>query len=190
MCATRSIMLLLASASIGFGYISPLSASVQWARGRGHALASVPETHQDGDKTLFALDVDLGESGVAKMKFKPKVQGSTAVVVKYPIPFGLDAEPVPGEDYLCVKVTKDGAGGEKIGDILRFTTSWSMGQIEGSGLLSTVGNFGGAPSWRLSMFDVAKASSFNEVVEALTSNEPRRGTQSVTLVFERPPDVE
>ena len=94
------------------------------------------------DSAMFALDVDLGESGVAKMKFKPKFKGSSAVVVKYPIPFGLDAQPVPGKDFMCVEVTKDGKGGEKVGDILRFTTSWSMGQIEGSGLLSTVGEHG------------------------------------------------
>ena len=58
--------------------------------------------------------------------------------------------------------------------------------IEGSGLLSTVGNFGGAPSWKLGLFDVAKATRWEDVVEALVSNEPRRGTDSVTLIFERP----
>ena len=35
-------------------------------------------------------------------------------------PFGLSAEP----KGRVVAVTADGAGGEKVGDILRFTTQW------------------------------------------------------------------
>ena len=45
------------------------------------------------------------------------------------------------------------------GDVLRFCTFWSMGQLEGAGLASTIGNFGGAPSWKLGMFDCAKVPS-------------------------------
>ena len=49
-------------------------------------------THSE--RALFQLDVPLGDEGTAKMKFKPTLgEGSTAVVVRYPIPFGLDAEP-------------------------------------------------------------------------------------------------
>ena len=47
---------------------------------------------------------------------------SEAVVVKYPIPFGLNVENKNGQ-AVC---TKDGEGGERVGDVLRYTTNWSM----------------------------------------------------------------
>ena len=135
------------------------------------------------ERTPFELEVPLGSDSRAQLKFKPLLDNSEVLVVKYPIPFGLSVEPKDGNAV----VTADGQdGGEKVGDVLRFTTHWFMGQIEGSGLLSTVGNFGGAPSWKLGLFDVAKATRWEDVVEALVSNEPRRGTDSVTLIFERP----
>ena len=137
------------------------------------------------ERKPFELEVPLGSDSLAQLKFKPLLDSSEVVVVKCKIPFGLSAEPKEGKAV----VTADGDGGEKIGDILRFCTHWYMGQMEGSGLLSTVGNFGGAPSWRLGLFDVAKASTWQEVIEALTSNEPRRGTDTVTLIFERPLDA-
>eukprot|EP00965_Chrysotila_dentata_P206877 6183794-Pleurochrysis_carterae.AAC.3 len=46
-------------------------------------------------------------------------------------------------------------------------------------------SFGGAIGWQLSLFDVNKAKTWDEVVNALVSNTPER-TDSVTLVFERP----
>ena len=45
--------------------------------------------------------------------------------------------------------------------------------------------FAGGVSWRCSMFDVVKAKSWGQVVEALTSNLPIR-TDEVVLLFERP----
>ena len=45
---------------------------------------------------------------------------SKAVIVKYKLPFGLDVENRDGRAV----VTKDGAGGEKAGDVLRLTTHW------------------------------------------------------------------
>ena len=82
-------------------------------------------------------------------------------------------------------MTQDGAGGERVGDVLRFTTRWSLGLPQGGGLVSTAASFGGAIGWQLSLFDVAKARNFDEVVEALTSNTEDR-TNQVTLIFERP----
>ena len=56
------------------------------------------------------------------MKFKPLLATeSELVVVRYDLPFGLAAEP----KGRVVVVTKDGPGGEKVGDILRFTTKWN-----------------------------------------------------------------
>jgi hypothetical protein len=46
-------------------------------------------------------------------------------------------------------------------------------------------SFSGAIGWQCSLFDVAKASSWDEVLEALTSNTPTR-TDEVLMIFERP----
>ena len=59
----------------------------------------------------------IAEYGECQMKFKPLLAtGSECVVVRYDLPFGLAAEP----RGRVVVVTKDGPGGEKVGDILRF----------------------------------------------------------------------
>ena len=81
--------------------------------------------------------------------------------------------------------TKDGQGGEKVGDLLRFSSQWTMGLPRGDGILSTAASFSGAIGWQCSLFDVMKASQWDEVVEALTSNTPQR-TDEVVLIFERP----
>ena len=58
----------------------------------------------------------IAEYGECQMKFKPLLAtGSECVVVRYDLPFGLAAEP----RGRVVVVTKDGPGGEKVGDILR-----------------------------------------------------------------------
>ncbi len=131
---------------------------------------------------LFRLSLDLGQAGTANLRMKPLLpQGSEAVVVKYKLPFGLNVENMDGR-AVC---TKDGDGGERVGDILRYTTQWTMGLPRGDGLISTAASFGGAIGWQIGLFDVARAASWDEVVEALVSNTPER-TDSVTLVFERP----
>ena len=174
---TRLLVLLSLSLTVTVDAFAPRRHAVLR---RGPVVRADAPSEGSGE-AVFKLDVDLGDQGVAKMKFKPLLEDSTVVVVKYAVPFGLDAGPEDGK----VLVTKDGAGGEKVGDILRFTTFWSMKQIEGSGLASTIGNFGGAPKWGVGLFDVAKANSFQEVVDALLTNEKRR-TDTVTLIFERP----
>jgi hypothetical protein len=101
------------------------------------------------------------------MNFPPLLVESELVVVRYQLPFGLNAEP---KGRVCV-VTKDGPGGERVGDILRFTTKWSQGQP--------------------SLFDVSKClerrldNSWTEVVGALVSNDGTFGTD-IVLIFERP----
>jgi hypothetical protein len=71
-----------------------------------------------------------------------------------------------------VRVTGDGKeGGEKVGDILRFTLAWEQNQP--------------------TMFDVCKCmerqlqNSFDQVVKALVSND---GTyaEEIVMIFERP----
>ena len=76
-------------------------------------------------------------------------------------------------------------GGEKVGDVLRYTSQWTLGLPRGDGVITTAMSFSGGISWQVSMFDVAKASRWEDVVAALVSNEPSR-TDEVLLLFERP----
>uniref|UniRef100_A0A7S0LLK4 Peptidylprolyl isomerase n=1 Tax=Coccolithus braarudii TaxID=221442 RepID=A0A7S0LLK4_9EUKA len=130
---------------------------------------------------VWQMEIDLGKAGTANMRMRPTMDKSEAVIVQYALPFGLNVENQQGK-AVC---TKDGTGGEKVGDVLRFTTEWKMGLPRGDGLVSTAASFGGAIGWQISLFDVAKATSWDSVVEALVSNTPER-TDSVTLIFERP----
>ena len=97
----------------------------------------------------------IAEYGTVNMKFRPVLTDSELVYVTYKLPFGLSAEP----RGRVVSVTKDGEGGEKVGDILRFTLEWQGGQA--------------SPA----MFDVCSCmerrleTSFDRVVQALTSND-------------------
>merc|ERR1712204_143192 len=109
----------------------------------------------------------IAEYGTVNMKFKPLLTDSELVQVTYSLPFGLSAEP----KGRVVSVT---AGGEKVGDILRFTLEW-QGQT--------------APVPQ--MFDVCTCmeqrldTSFDRVVEALTSNDGTYANE-IVLIFERP----
>jgi hypothetical protein len=86
--------------------------------------------------------------------------------VRYKLPFGLDVAPLKN---LAV-CTKDGSGGEKAGDVLRYTSQWIMGLPSGEGLAATAAFTGVGPTWQCTMFDVMKAKNWEKVVEALTSN--------------------
>jgi len=138
------------------------------------------------DSTPFEVQIDMppSNSGVqARIKIPPVFNDrpSTIVVVRYKLPFGLNVEPQKGL-AIC---TKDGTGGEKVGDVLRYTSQWTMGVPRGDGVVTTVASFAGGISWQCNLFDVLKASAWEEVVEALTSNVPQR-TDEIVLVFERP----
>ena len=123
-----------------------------------------------------------GSTTQAELKFESVCDGPSEVIeVRYKLPFGLDVAP---KNNLAV-CTKDGPGGERVGDVLRFTSQWSMGLPRGDGLITTAASFAGGLSWQCSMFDVMKAPKWEMVVEALTSNVDSR-TDEVVLVFERP----
>jgi hypothetical protein len=132
----------------------------------------------------FELEVSIPPSNsglLAQMKIKPVLEGGSEIIqVRYKIPFGLNVEPKNG----FATVTQDGQGGEKVGDILRFTSQWTMGLPRGDGLISTAASFSGGIGWQCSLFDVMKAKRWEEVVEALVSNVPQR-TDEVVLIFER-----
>lgn len=119
---------------------------------------------------------------VAQMKIESILPGPSEIVeIRYGLPFGLDVAPEKGM-AIC---TKDGAGGEKVGDVLRYTTQWTMGLPRGDGLATTAASFAGGVSWQCNMFDILAAGRWEEVVEALVSNVPER-TDEVVLIFERP----
>lgn len=118
----------------------------------------------------------------AQMKFKSVLDVPSEIVeVRYKVPFGLNVEP-KNNFALC---TKDGPGGEKVGDILRYTSQWTLGLPRGDGVITTAMSFSGGISWQCSMFDVMRAGRWESVVEALTSNTENR-TDEVVLLFERP----
>lgn len=122
------------------------------------------------DNDVFEVEVEMPprESGmIAQMRFPSLLSvPSEIVIVKYALPFGLDV--APQKNFaIC---TKDGPGGEKVGDILRYTSAWSLGLPQGDGLISTAASFSGGVSWQCSLFDVMKAKNWEQVVEALTSN--------------------
>lgn len=150
--------------------------------------ASVTTTSLASSKNEpFQILVDMPPSGSglqAMMKIEPILSvPSELVVVRYKIPFGLDVAPKKG---LAV-CTKDGAGGEKVNDILRFTSQWTLGLPQGDGMITTAASFAGGVSWQCSMFDVVKAKVWEQVVAALTSNVASR-TDEVLMIFERSTD--
>ncbi|KAL7497429.1 hypothetical protein ACHAWT_005612 [Skeletonema menzelii] len=135
----------------------------------------------------FTVTVNLPGDGLqANMKFPPILDVPSEIVeVRYAVPFGLDVAPKEG---LAV-CTKDGAGGEKVGDVLRYTSQWTLGLPRGDGVITTAMSFAGGIGWQVSMFDVARATSWEAVVEALVTNEKSR-TDEVVLLFERPLSTE
>ena len=134
------------------------------------------------EREPLSVVMDLKPLGKARIRWQPIFAASEAVGVTYPLPFELNVEQKGG---LAV-VTKDGPGGEKAGDVLRYCSEWKIapkGQGSG-GALETVASFSGLMEWKVGVFDVNKAKAWEEVVEALTSNEKSR-TDQIVLAFER-----
>ena len=134
--------------------------------------------------TKFEVTVSLPPTGSglqANMAFEPVLSVPSEIVeVRYEVPFGLNVEPKKGL-AIC---TKDGEGGEKVGDVLRYASQWTLGLPMGSGIATTAAAFSGSLSWQCTMFNVVKAKEWGQVVEALLSNEQSR-TDEVVLLFER-----
>lgn len=140
--------------------------------GEGRSAAHPSPTKLAQASNTFDITVDMPPSGSglqANMKISSILSvPSEIIVVRYKLPFGLDVVPRKG---LAV-CTKDGLGGEKVGDILRYTSQWTLGLPQGSGLVSTAASFSGGISWQCTMFNVMNAVKWEQVVEALTSNVP------------------
>ena len=108
------------------------------------------------------------------------------VEVRAKVPFGLDLEPIDG----LATVTKDSqTNGSRKGDVLRYCSQFTMGLPRGDGIVTTVGSFGGAIGWQCSLFNVRKATAWDQVVEALVTNTEQR-TDYCLLLFERDKEEE
>jgi hypothetical protein len=168
----RLLLLLSVFAALGSAFVTNAP-----AHRHGWTLAASEE--------MFEILIDMPPTrsdAKAKIKCKSKLSvPSELVEVRYKIPFGLDVTPKKGF-AVC---NKDGPGGERVGDVLRYTSQWTMGLPRGDGLATTAALFAGGVSWQCSMFDVLKAEVWEQVVEALVSNDPGR-TDEVVLLFERP----
>lgn len=87
------------------------------------------------DRFEISVAMPPRSSGLqANLAFDSVLSGDSEIVeVRYPLPFGLDVAPKNG---LAV-CTKDGAGGEKVGDVLRYCSQWTLGLPSGGGIATT-----------------------------------------------------
>lgn len=175
--------------SLAAAFLQPTTSSSHRA---GWSLSAEPTSAGGSGTQPFELVINMpGSKLQAQIKCEPALSvPSELVVVRYDIPFGLDVAPKKG---LAV-CNKDGPGGEKVGDILRYTSQWTLELPRGDGMVTTAASFAGGLSWQCSLFDVLKSKAWELVVEALVSNEPSR-TDQVVLIFERslgesPPELE
>lgn len=153
------LVLMLASLSRTVAFVTPIASHSQHTSTRLFAEEELLETE-------FSMP-PTNSNVVARLRFPPVFSEPSEIVeVRYKLPFGLNVEP---KNNLAT-VTADGPGGEKVGDVLRYTSQWTMGIPQGDGLVTTAASFSGAISWQCSMFDVMKAKDWPRVVEALTSN--------------------
>ena len=109
----------------------------------------------------------IEDNGIADVKIAPVLEKSELVIVRYDIPFGLNA--APDEALGQIVVTKDGEGQqiEKVGDILRQATYWKSAKS-------------------VALLDVSKnAEEWDLIVKALMTN-TARVTEDIVMVFERP----
>lgn len=175
----RTILLaVIAASAVAF-------APPQQPAGHGRSTGALRMSDEADDSSSFELMVKMPPTTSdlqAQLAFPSVVDGPSEIVeVRYKLPFGLDVAPEKG---LAV-CTKSNGGGEQPGDILRYTSQWTMGLPRGDGLITTAASFSGGVAWQCTLFDVARASSWEDVVGALTSNVESR-TDEVLLLFERP----
>lgn len=170
-----SSLLLLSVASSTTGFVAPrlqpnpivaLSMTDAQPTDSADDSAEVEEAGRPDFEFSFEIPKKgIADVGTAEVRLPPLLENSSVVVVRYDLPFGLNA--APDEASGQIVVTKDGKadGGEKVGDILRQTTYW-RGKEPG-------------------LFDVSKnADNFELVVRALTSNDLAVADE-IVLVFER-----
>ena len=149
------------------------------------ALHSTPPASKGTSSSSFQLLVDVPPSN-SDVQVSMNIESilsvpSELIVVRYKVPFGLNIE--PRKNFAVV--TAAGPGGEQVGDVLRYTSHWTMGLPRGDGLGTTFASFAGGLKWQCSMFNVMSVKQWEQVIQALVSNTIDR-TDEVVLIFERP----
>lgn len=135
----------------------------------------------NGNK-IVTLQIPLGKGFQdVEAQFRPLFASSEFLTISYKVPFSLSVDRPP-KNFPAPIVTKDGPGGEKVGDVLRATTCFSQG-FQAAGVTSDIAAFAGNIKWRRGIFDTTGAQ-WDQTVAALISNTEER-TDTVTLVFER-----
>ena len=164
--------LLLLPSSLSFSLLPSLHQSIPFS------LHQLRAANYEADVLLPPREKGL----TARLSFPAFVEDAELVEIRVPIPFGIDLEPVKG----LATITKENAAcpGAEVGDVLRYTTQWTMGLPRGDGMLTTAASFSGGIGWQCSLLDVGRARSWEEVVEGLVSNTPQR-CEEVVLIFER-----
>jgi hypothetical protein len=109
-------------------------------------------TSKPASEKAYRVEIPLGDGfkDVA-VTFRPLFAKSEFYVTSYNIPFSLNIEKPP-KGFPAPVVTKDGKGGERVGDVLRATTCWSQG-FSAAGAASDIMMFAGNVKWRKSIFD-------------------------------------
>jgi len=108
----------------------------------------------------------IEEHGIADCKLAPILASSELVIVRYDIPFGLDAAPDAASGQILVTKDAQSPQIEKTGDILRQATYWQ--------------------GKRPMIIDVSKnAAEWDLIVKALMTN-TKQVTEDIVMVFERP----
>jgi hypothetical protein len=160
-----SLLLAISSCANGFVVVAP------WAlnKMKSNPLSSTTiMSMSDRPDFEFSFEIPkkgIADVGTAEVKLPPLLENSEIVIVRYDLPFGLNAAPDEASGQVVVQA--DGkVDGEKVGDILRQTTYW-RGKEPG-------------------LFDVSKnANNFDLVVQALVTND-LAVADDIVLVFERP----
>lgn len=88
------------------------------------------------------IQIPLGDGFKSvECNFKPLFANSMFFVTDYQVPFNINIEKPP-KGFPAPIVTKEGAGGEQPGDVLRALTCWSQG-FSAAGVTSDIAMFAG-----------------------------------------------
>ena len=180
--------LLLATSLIGCAAALQLNVpqlNVAAATRGSMARAAVPHMAVEArDKFYVEFEIPkkgISEYGTCQANLAPLLESSDCVTIELQLPLGLNAEPEDGR----VVVKKDGPGGEKAGDVLRFFSAWkdTFGSAQpemvdvDKMMMRTMAN--GEKVAR------SQSEGFDKVVQKLVSNDGRNA-DSMFMVFERP----
>jgi hypothetical protein len=115
---------------------------------------------------------------------------SELIQVRRKIPLYLSVAPQSNGLAVC---TRDGPPGtERVGDILRFISAWRralpVSTDSDTWTLSLASAAGTNLTWQCTLFNIMKALTWEEVVEALLSNTEEH-TDEVLMIWERPKNM-